>query len=102
MPFRRTAATLLLLASCSGVSREARIEAKLAEAGLKPKLAHCLAPKLAHDLSDDQLHELATAMKAEPRGGHGTRMLSRRLSAIDDPRVADIVSRATLACAIMG
>jgi hypothetical protein len=104
MSHRRIAALLLpcLLAACSGLSREDRVEAKLEQAGLKPKLARCLAPKLARDLSNDQLRALADAAKTDDGGGHGEKALRRRLAIIDDPQVADVVSRAALACAIMG
>ncbi len=108
----RRALVLLLplaVAACSGLSREARIEAKLEKAGVKPHLARCLARKFDDTLSNDELRRLGDAAAAarvanQGDGGHhlsiGT--LAGQLQSPDDQHLADVVSRAALGCAILG
>ena len=99
----------LALAACSGLSREARIEAKLEQAGVKPRLARCLARKFDDTLSNDELARLGEAAKAARAanadgGGHHVSIgaLAGQLQSPDDRHLADIVSRAALGCAILG
>ncbi len=99
-----SAALLALLAGCAIVSPEATVRGKLIEAGVKPHMAACLAPRLVRKLSTDQLRALGKLARAPRAGEHPLSLgaLQDRLLAIDDPRVVDVVSRAALACAILG
>jgi hypothetical protein len=92
-----------LLAGC-GPSREARIEAKLEQAGLKPKLARCMAPKLAGRLSTTQLETLADAAKRRPGDTNRVTLdqIAVRLQQSGDPEIVGIVGRAGFKCAILG
>jgi hypothetical protein len=98
----------LAVAACSGLSREARIETKLEQAGIKPHLARCLAHKLDDSLSDDELARLSEAAKAarnaDADGGRHLSIgrLADQLQSPDDRHLADVVSRAALGCAILG
>jgi hypothetical protein len=100
---RRPAFVLLALAVAScGISRESRIEARLEKAGMKPKLARCMAHKLNEKLSDDELSELADATRRQPDGERlNGRALAAQIVAIDDPHLVETVSRALLGCSIL-
>lgn len=99
----------LAVVACSGLSRQARIEAKLEQAGVKPHLARCLARKFDTSLSDDELSRLGKAAKAarvadpDDRRHHlSIGALAGQLDAPEDRHLADTVSRAALGCAILG
>ena len=93
----------LLAAACSGLSREDRIRDRLERAGIKPRLAACMAPKLARDLSNDELAGLAAAAKGlrDEEGRVKIEALAGRLEGTD-PHVADVAGRAAIGCAILG
>lgn len=93
---------LVLVGGCA--SRESRIESALAGAGVSAKLAACLAPRLADRLTDDQLRALAAAARREPgnTGKVSAREIVARVAGIGDPAIVDIVSGATLHCALKG
>jgi hypothetical protein len=103
---RRLAALLLCsaLAACSVLSPEAKVRARLIEAGLKPHMAACLAPRLVRKLSTAQLEALGRLARVPHEDKHHLSVgdLEDRLQAIDDPQVVDVVSRAALGCAILG
>jgi hypothetical protein len=95
---------LLLAAGCSTLSPEARVREKLIEAGVKPRMAECMADKLVRKLDGDQLHELARVARL-PRDHPGHMSfdeLAGRLRALNDPRIVEVVTRAGLGCAIAG
>jgi hypothetical protein len=64
----------LALAAC--VTPQSRVQAGLENAGLKPRLAHCMAARMIDRLSHDQLR------------------------ALDDPEIVRVTSKAALACEI--
>jgi hypothetical protein len=104
---RRLASILALaamLAGCGLVSPEAKVRGKLLAAGVKPHMANCLAPKLVKKLSTAQLEALGKAVKQPREDGHHLSIgdLADRLDAIGDPQIVDVVTRAGLACAILG
>jgi hypothetical protein len=104
---RRLALCLALaatLAGCGIVSPEARVRDKLLAAGVKPHMAKCLAPKLVKKLSTAQLEALGkvAALPHEDKHHLSIGDLEDRLEAVGDPQVVDVVTRAGLACAILG
>ncbi|MGN6269441.1 MAG: hypothetical protein ACTHM0_06060 [Sphingomonas sp.] len=86
----------LVVAGC--MAPTARVEAGLERAGLKPRLAHCMAPRMADRLSRDQLRQLASLPKA-PRAQSFDELLYR-LRALDDPEIVRVTSKAALKCEI--
>ena len=94
---------LTLLASCTSLSPEGRVRDRLIAAGLKPRLASCMAEKLVRHLSTDELRTLGHAARL----GEGQKVdrmtvgeLAERVSAIGDPHIVKVVTRAGLGCAI--
>lgn len=103
---KKIAATLALLAlaSCAALDPRVQVRDKLIEAGIKPRMADCLAEKLVRKLDRDQLKELARVAKLPHRDvGHMSfAELADRLRAIQDPRLVEVVTRAGIGCAIAG
>ena len=99
-----TMLALLALASCAALDPRVQVRDKLIEAGLKPRMADCLAEKLVRKLDRDQLRELARVAKLQHKDvGHmSIAELADRLRAIQDPRIVEVVTRAGLGCAIAG
>ena len=98
-------AMLALLAGCATMSPEATVRQRLISAGLKPPLAGCMADKLVRHLSPDQLRTLGHAAQlADGRriGDMTVRELVDRVSAIGDPHIVEVVTRAGIGCAIAG
>ena len=95
---------LILVAGCSLVSPETRVREKLLAAGVKPRMANCLAPKLSRKLSTSELEALGRAAKGtgDPQGHVGLGALTDRLQAVNDPHILDVVARAGLSCTILG
>jgi hypothetical protein len=87
---------LLALAACA--TPESRVQAGLENAGLKPRLAHCMATRMTDRLSHDQLRALAGLPKA-PHAQSFDQLL-HRLRALDDPRIVRVTSKAALQCEI--
>ena len=85
----------LALAGC--VSPTARVAAKLQDAGLKPRMANCMAQRLVDRLSRDELHQLAALPKAT-RAASLEQALDR-LRGLDDPHLVHVTLRAALVCA---
>ena len=98
-------AALIALSACTTVSTEARVREKLIEAGLKPRMAQCVAPRLVERLSLAQLRELGQLAKL-PREREVKHMriedFLARLSALRDPQIVEVATRAGLGCAIAG
>ena len=97
-------ALIMSLAGCGLVSPEAKVRDRLLAAGVKPHMADCLAPRLARTLSTAQLEALGRVAKLPREDRHHLSIgdLEDRMRVVDDPRVVDVVSRAGLACAILG
>ncbi len=96
---------VLALCACATVSIEARVREKLLEAGLKPRMAECVAPRLVDRLSIAQLRKLGQVAKL-PRGQDVKHMrieeFLARLDALGDPEIVAVATRAGLGCAIAG
>jgi hypothetical protein len=86
----------LALAAC--VTPQSRVQAGLENAGLKPRLAHCMAARMIDRLSHDQLRALGGLPKAPH--AHSFDQLLYRLRALDDPEIVRVTSKAALACEI--
>ncbi len=101
---RRLAPLLLalILAACATLSPEMRVRTKLIEAGVKPKVAACMAERMVDRLSLAQLKRL------QALGGLGKRApgsmsideIVSRLRALKDPEIMSVVLRAGIACSI--
>jgi outer membrane murein-binding lipoprotein Lpp len=94
----------LLLAGCTTVSPEAKVRAKLIEAGLSPRMSGCMAEKMVDRLSTDQLRQLKS-FSSVPRADMRDMTVDRfihKLRALNDPEIFSVTSRAALSCAIAG
>jgi hypothetical protein len=91
-------ALLLPLALAGCVTPESRVQAGLENAGLKPRLAHCMAERMTDRLSHDQLRALGGLPKAPH--ARSVDQLLYRLRALDDPEIVRVTSKAALACEI--
>jgi hypothetical protein len=89
---------LLPLALAACMTPESRVQAGLEHAGIKPRLARCMAPRMTDRLSRGQLHQLARLPKAAH--AHSLDQLLRRLQALGDPEIVHVTSKAALACEI--
>lgn len=97
--------SLLLLAACATISPEAKVREKLLEAGLKPRMAQCVAEKLVRHLSTAQLRRLGQLAKLPRRHAAGPLRIDEflaRLDALNDPQIVAVATRAGLGCAIAG
>ena len=106
-PLTRFAAPLALvlaLAGCTTLSPEARVRQRLIEAGLKPRMAQCMAERLTDKLSIGQLQALGRAAKLPGRdvGNMTVDELVYRLRAVGDPQIVKVVTRAGVGCLIAG
>jgi hypothetical protein len=105
MPMRRLffcLAPIFALAACATVSVEQRVEAKLVDAGLEPRVAQCMAHKMVKKLSVSQLRQLSQFAGLRHKDGSQMSVdeLARRLRALDDPEIFTVVLGAGLKCAI--
>jgi hypothetical protein len=93
---------ILALAGCATTSPRERVRAELLSAGLKPRLANCLADRLVDRLSIAELRQLGRAAKLPRKdvGGMSLRELSDRLAAVGDPHIVSVVTSAGIGCAI--
>ena len=91
-------ALLLPLALAACMTPESRVQAGLERAGIKPRLARCMAGRMADRLSLGQLRQLAGLPKAPH--SHSLDQLLYRLRALDDPEIVRVTSKAALACEI--
>ena len=98
-------AAMIALGACTTVSTEARVREKLLEAGLKPRMAECVAPRLVDHLSLAQLRKLGQLAKL-PREQAVKHMriedFLARLGTLGDPEIGAVATRAGLGCAIAG
>ncbi len=98
-------AVAALLTACTTVSTEARVREKLLEAGLKPRMAECVAPRLVDRLSLAQLRKLGQLAKLPRERDVGQMRIEdflARLKALGDLEIVSVVTRAGLGCAIAG
>jgi hypothetical protein len=103
-PIAAAFALALALSGCMTVSPRERVYQKLVEAGMKPRLADCMAEKLVRKLSIAQLKELARVAKLPHKdvGRLSFAELADRLQAVNDPHIVEVVTRAGIGCAIAG
>lgn len=95
-------ALLLPLAACSTVSPEARVRAKLMEAGLSPRMSACMAHRMVDRLSLEQLRRLKALGGLEHQDMKQITVedFLHRVRALDDPQIVHVVGKAALVCAI--
>jgi len=98
------AALALTLNACTTISPEARVRTRLIEAGLKPRVAGCMAERMVDRLSLTQLKRLQSLggiAKHDPRG-MSVDELVYRLRALNDPEIVSVVLKAGIGCSIAG
>lgn len=98
-------AILALLAGCASVTPEEAVRHRLIDAGLKPPVAACMAERLVRRLSPEELRRLGHAAQlAEGRQVDEMTVgeLADRISAVGDPHIVEVVTRAGIGCAIAG
>jgi hypothetical protein len=95
--------SMALLAGCA-TSKEARVRSALADAGLPPGTAECMAEPMARDLSVSQLQSISRVAKAIRGSGRQLTegqildLLRRDL----DPETVGVVVRAGIGCVLRG
>ena len=98
------AAVAIMLNACTTISPEARVRTKLIEAGLKPRVAGCMAERMVDRLSIAQLRRLQSLggiARHDPRG-MSVDDLVYRLRALNDPEIVSVVLKAGIGCSIAG
>lgn len=90
---------LVLLCGCA-VSKEARIRAALADAGLPAPMAACMAERMADDLTGEQLQALAEAASVarRPAGEVTIEQALKALASVGDPAMIGVLAMATTGC----
>jgi hypothetical protein len=93
---------MLVLAGCATTSPRERVRAELLQAGIKPRMANCLADRLVDRLSLGELRQLGRAAKLPRKdvGNMSINELADRLAAVGDPHIVSVVTSAGLGCAI--
>jgi hypothetical protein len=96
------AMALLALGACASLSPRERVHDELLRAGIKPRMASCLADRLTDRLSTGELRELGRAAKLPRKdvGAMSIGELADRLSAIGNPHIVSVVTSAGIGCAI--
>jgi len=93
---------IAVLAGCVTPSPRDRVHQELLNAGVKPRMASCLADRLVDRLSIAELRELGRAAKL-PRKDVGNMTIGEivdRLQAVGNPHIVSVVTSAGLGCAI--
>jgi hypothetical protein len=91
----------LALAGCNA-TYENRIESSLADAGLSPPVAACIAERMVDQLSKSEIRaigRLGGEAKDRPRGMSLTEFLARHRGELDT-RTYGVLTRAGVVCAI--
>lgn len=88
----------LMLASCASLSPRNRIEDRFFELGLSRERAECLAYELDERLDRSDLNDVADFLTDLNDAGSAGGALDALL-AIDNPRIAASIARASVACA---
>ena len=94
----------LALTACTTISPEAKVRTKLIEAGLKPRVAGCMAERMVDRLSLVQLKRLQSLggiARHDPRG-MSIDELVHRLRALNDPEIVSVVLKSGIGCSIAG
>lgn len=97
-------AAVLALSACASVSPEAKVRARLMEAGLSRPMAGCMAERLVDRLSTQELRRLGSLAKLgnSDMGSMTVDEFLHRIRALDDPHILTVVTRAGIGCAIAG
>jgi hypothetical protein len=92
----------LALSACASLSPRERVHDELLRAGIKPRMASCLADRLSDRLSVSELRQLGRAAKLPRKdvGAMSIGELADRLRAIGDPHIVSVVTSAGIGCAI--
>lgn len=93
-------AAFLLLAGCASVT-EQRVESSLADAGVPPQMASCMAGEWVDRLSTDQIRDVsrfAKRLKAD-RERMTVALLVDHVAAWNDPEAALVISTSAARCA---
>jgi hypothetical protein len=95
-------AGLIALAACTTVSPEARVRTKLIEAGVKPRVATCMAERMVDRLSLVQLKRLQSLGSLPKQDAKSLSIdeIVYRLRALKDPEITSVVLRAGIGCSI--
>jgi len=95
-------AIALALTACSTISPEVRVRTKLIEAGLKPRVAGCMAERLVDRLSLTQLRRLQSlgGLGKHDVGTMSLEDVVHRLRALNDPEIVSVVLKAGIGCSI--
>lgn len=94
---------VLVTASCAQPF-EARVAAKLSDAGLSERMANCMAERWVDRLSLLQLRKIS-ALADTLRNEEGKLTLARFIGAVrdlDDPEIVEVVTRSSIVCAVSG
>lgn len=95
-------AASLALAGCA-TTYESQIRSSLMNAGLSRSVAGCMADRMSDRLSNQQMRSLARLSTGGRRVGDMTvAEFLRRASALVDPHVYAVVTRASIGCSIAG
>ena len=95
-----TLASALLLWGCAGMT-ESRVESSLADAGVPPRMAGCMAEKWVDRLSTDQIRDVsrfAKRLKAD-RERMTVALLVEHVAAWNDPEAVLVISSSAAQCA---
>lgn len=96
--FAATACILLMLAACATISPRVRIENRLVQFGLSHQRAACMADELDERLDRGDLAAVADFVGNLNDATSAGEALDALL-AIDNPRAAAAIARASIACA---
>ncbi|MEO1252680.1 MAG: hypothetical protein AAFW81_10080 [Pseudomonadota bacterium] len=88
----------LLIAACATLSPRGAIEDRFVELGISNERASCLADALDERLDRDDLRDVADFLENFQAAGSAGGVLDALL-AIDNPRVATEIARASVSCA---
>lgn len=94
-------AVIILTSACATISPRSRVEGNLAEFGISPKRAACLAGELADRLDRKDLVDVAEFLDNMNRASTAGGALDALLK-IDNPWAAAAVAGAGIACAFGG
>ena len=95
-------ALLQALSACTTMSPEAKVRTRLIEAGVSRPMASCMAERLVDRLNMQELRRLGSLSKLGTRnvGEMTIDELLHRLSALNDPHIIKVVTKAGIGCAI--
>lgn len=94
----------LIAASACAQSLEARVAAGLQDAGLSPRMSHCMAERWVDRLNVSQLRRIQAVAKSLKRergeGRLSAFQLVDHVARLDDPEILEVVSTSAARCAL--